>query len=114
LISLPETIVKVAAVLLKLTSVVPVRLFPRIVTALPTLPEVGVGFDKWTEPHRQTEDVATAPTYDATPVIGATVACNPVEGPVGGFHPEQEMVDEMQTHSDESCPRSANASAVRR
>ena len=36
-----DTTVKVAAVPLKLTLVAPLRLLPRIVTALPTVPEAG-------------------------------------------------------------------------
>jgi hypothetical protein len=41
-----------------------------------------VGFDKWTEPHRQPEDVATAPTDYATCEIGTTFAGKPVESPL--------------------------------
>lgn len=41
LISVPEATVNVAAVLLKLTLVVPVRLFPKIRTGAPTLAELG-------------------------------------------------------------------------
>jgi hypothetical protein len=41
LISELETTAKSAAVPLKLTLVAPVRLFPKIITAVPTLPEMG-------------------------------------------------------------------------
>ncbi len=41
LISVLETTVNVAAVPLKVTLVEPSRLFPKIMTAVPTLPEVG-------------------------------------------------------------------------
>jgi hypothetical protein len=40
-ISVLETTLNVAAVLLKVTLVAPVRLFPKIVTAAPTTPEIG-------------------------------------------------------------------------
>ena len=40
-ISVLETTLNVAALPLKVTLLAPVRLFPRIMTAAPTLPEVG-------------------------------------------------------------------------
>ena len=46
----PDTLVNVALVPLKVTLVVPVRLFPRIVTGLPTLPEVGTALTNGCKP----------------------------------------------------------------
>ena len=49
-ISDSDTTVNVAAVPLKLTPVVPVRLFPRIKTTVPTLPELGNVFTNGPSP----------------------------------------------------------------
>ena len=64
LISVLETTVNVAAVPLKVTLVVPVRLFPRIITGVPTLPEAGNVFMKGPSP---TDRLKTVPSPLAPP-----------------------------------------------
>ena len=63
-ISEGETAVKTAAVPLKLTLVAPVRLVPRILTAAPTLPEVGCVF---TNGPRPTDRLKIVPSLLAPP-----------------------------------------------
>jgi hypothetical protein len=45
-----------------------------------------VCFDEGTKCHRQTEDVATSPTDNATAEVGTALDCKTVESPVGGLH----------------------------
>jgi len=63
-ISDSETTVKVAALPLKLTLVAPVRSVPRILTAAPTLPEVGCVS---TNRPRPTDSLKTVPASLAPP-----------------------------------------------
>src|SRR5208282_1376770 len=66
--------VNVAAVPLKVTLVVPVRLFPRMKTFVPTLPEVGRVKTNGRSP---SERLNTVPHPD-TPVMQTSTLCPPV------------------------------------
>ena len=68
--------VNVAGVPLNVTLVAPARLVPRIVTAAPTTPEVGLSFHKRTQTHRQAEDRA-AGRSPSTVVVGAAIEVVP-------------------------------------
>jgi hypothetical protein len=67
-ISVSDTTVNVAAVPLKLTLVAPVRLFPRIMTAVPTPPEVGTVFTKGPRPTARLKTVPTLVVVVAVPI----------------------------------------------
>lgn len=73
-----DTTVKVAAVPVELTLVVPVRLVPRMLTAAPTFPEAG----SRRQTDRQTEQRATVGGAEMVLNLASTNR-RPVEGPVG-------------------------------
>lgn len=66
-ISVPDTTMNVAALPLKVTLLAPVKLFPRIVTAAPTLPEPGLVSTKAPRPSAKLKTVPHPAGLQALP-----------------------------------------------